>query len=140
MKRNGYGALILCICILTVPVFTSGTAEKKNQNQAKSSQQDIKNKKDTKPKDTKSTSTPSKYTGERGNFIFHDAELKNVLIFFARMYKLNIIIDPGVSGKVTCRLIDVPWDQALDLILRQNGMMLIKEGKGKALSFRKIDK
>jgi len=126
--------------MLTVPVFASGTGEKKNQKQTKSSQQEVKDKKDTKPKDIKSTSTSSKYTGERGNFIFHDAELKNVLIFFARMYKLNIIIDPGVSGKVTCHLINVPWDQALDLILRQNGMMLIKEGKGKTLSFRKIDK
>ena len=71
---------------------------------------------------------PKKYTGEPGNFIFHEADIKNVLLFFGKTYKLNIVIDPGVSGKVTIRLINVPWDQALDLILRQHGLAMIKNG------------
>ena len=69
-----------------------------------------------------------KYTGEPGNFIFHEADIKNVLLFFGKTYKLNIVIDPGVSGKVTIRLVNVPWDQALDLILRQHGLAMIKNG------------
>jgi type II secretory pathway component HofQ len=71
---------------------------------------------------------PKKYTGEPGDFIFNDADLKNVLLFFGKTYKLNIVIDPGVSGKVTIRLVNVPWDQALDLILRQHGLAMIKNG------------
>lgn len=71
---------------------------------------------------------PKKYTGEPGNFIFHEADIKNVLLFFGKTYKLNIVIDPGVSGKVTIRLVNVPWDQALDLILRQHGLAMIKNG------------
>jgi type II secretory pathway component HofQ len=71
---------------------------------------------------------PKKYTGEPGTFIFNDADIKNVLLFFGKTYKLNIIIDPGVSGKVTIRLVNVPWDQALDLILRQHGLAMTKNG------------
>lgn len=71
---------------------------------------------------------PKKYTGEPGDFIFHEADIKDVLLFFGKTYKMNIIIDPGVSGKVTIRLINVPWDQALDLILKQHGLAMIKNG------------
>ncbi len=69
-----------------------------------------------------------KYTGELGNFYFKDADLRNVLINFARTYKLNMVIDPDVSGKVTCHLTQVPWDQALAVILSMNGMAMVCEG------------
>jgi hypothetical protein len=76
----------------------------------------------------KNLSQPTKkFTGEKGDFIFYDADLQNVLLFFAKQYKLNMIIDPGVSGKVTCRMIQVPWDQALDVILRQHGLTMVIE-------------
>jgi type II secretory pathway component HofQ len=71
---------------------------------------------------------PKKYTGEPGTFMFHEADLKDVLLFFGKTYKLNIVIDPGVSGKVTLHLVNVPWDQALDLILRQHGLAMLKDG------------
>ena len=71
---------------------------------------------------------PKKYTGEPGTFIFHEADIKNVLLFFGKTYKLNIVIDPGVSGKVTLHLVNVPWDQVLDLILKQHGLAMIKDG------------
>ena len=73
-------------------------------------------------------SVPSKFTGEPGDFIFYNADLKNVLLFFAKQYKLNMVIDPGIEGKVTCRMIQIPWDQALDVILRQNGLAILREG------------
>jgi hypothetical protein len=69
-----------------------------------------------------------KYIGEPGTFIFHEADIKDVLLFFGKTYKLNIVIDPGVSGKVTLHLVDVPWDQALDLILRQHDLAMTKNG------------
>lgn len=71
---------------------------------------------------------PKKYTGEPGTFIFNEADLKNVLLFFGKTYKLNIVIDPGVGGKVTIRLVNVPWDQALDLILKRHGLAMIRNG------------
>lgn len=84
--------------------------------------------------------TPQKkYTGKKGNFVFHEADLKTVLLFFAKTYKFNMVLDPKISGKVTCRLIDVPWDQALDLILRQQGLAMIKEGNTVAAKKLKKD-
>jgi type II secretory pathway component HofQ len=51
-----------------------------------------------------------------------------VLIYFAKTYKFNIVLDPEISGKVTCRLIRVPWDQALSVILRQHGLAMVQNG------------
>lgn len=79
-------------------------------------------------KKSQSHTPEKKYTGKKGNFVFHEADLKVVLLFFAKTYKFNMVLDPNISGKVTCRLINVPWDQALDLILRQQGLAMIKEG------------
>ena len=70
-----------------------------------------------------------KYRGELGEFIFNRADLQNVIIFFARTYHFNVVIDPGISGKVTCRMIQVPWDQALEIILLQHGLAMVWEGK-----------
>ncbi|MCK4836247.1 MAG: hypothetical protein KAT17_06405 [Candidatus Aminicenantes bacterium] len=79
---------------------------------------------------TKTIIKPAKkYSGEIGDFIFKNADLQNILLFFSKTYKFNIIIDPGVSGKVTCTLLQVPWDQALEVILRQHGLAMVSEGK-----------
>src|SRR5204862_7360739 len=50
-----------------------------------------------------------------------DADIKDVLRYFSEISGLNIILDPGVSGNVTVRLIDVPWNKALDIILKSHG-------------------
>jgi type II secretory pathway component HofQ len=102
------------------------TDQSKLKNKSKSKKKAHTKTKTQKDRKKKSHSS-NKYTGERGDFVFHEADLKNVLLFFARAYKLNIVIDPTVTGKVTCRLIDVPWDQALDLILRQHGLAVVNE-------------
>src|SRR5439155_1241401 len=47
---------------------------------------------------------------------------------FADISGLNIVVNPGVSGKVTLKLNEVPWDQALDLILKANGLGYTLEG------------
>jgi len=54
--------------------------------------------------------------------------LRDILHTFSELTGLNMVIDPDVHGSVTVRLHDVPWDQALDLILRTNGCGYVIEG------------
>src|SRR4051812_9905183 len=68
------------------------------------------------------------YTGEPISLNLKDADMKDVLRTFAQLTGLNIAVDPGVGGSVTVDFVDVPWDQALDLILRQNGLTYVLEG------------
>lgn len=69
-----------------------------------------------------------KYKGELMSFNFHNADLKDVIKIIAKISGLNIIMDPGVSGRVTSQLNDVPWDQALELFLKINGLDMVLEG------------
>jgi type IV pilus assembly protein PilQ len=63
---------------------------------------------------------PSKYTGHPVSLDFQGADLRAVLRTFAEISGLNIVIDPTIQGTVDVALRDVPWDQALDIILRAN--------------------
>jgi hypothetical protein len=72
---------------------------------------------------------PVKYRGEPITLHLRDADLKNVLLAFAEITRTSIAVDPDVSGAVTLDLIDVPWDQALDLILNQHGLAKQVEGR-----------
>ena len=83
----------------------------------------------TKSAATKPADPESGFFGERISLDLKDADLKDVLRTFAELTKLNIAIDPDVTGSVTVRLHDVPWDQALDLILRMNGLGYVLEGR-----------
>jgi type IV pilus assembly protein PilQ len=60
------------------------------------------------------------YTGHPVSLDFQGADLRAVLRTFSEISGLNIVIDPAVQGSVDVMLTDVPWDQALDLILRAN--------------------
>jgi type IV pilus secretin PilQ/predicted competence protein len=68
------------------------------------------------------------FTGEPISLNLKDADIKDVLRTFAQLTGLNIAVDPNVNGSVTVDFVDVPWDQALDLILRQNGLSYVLEG------------
>jgi len=68
------------------------------------------------------------FTGEPISLNLKDADIKDVLRTFAQLTGLNVAVDPNVSGSVTVDFVDVPWDQALDLILRQNGLSYVLEG------------
>ena len=61
-----------------------------------------------------------RFTGETVSLDFQGADLKAVIRTFAEISGLNIVVDPEVDGAVDVRLTDVPWDQALDVILRAN--------------------
>jgi type II secretory pathway component HofQ len=69
-----------------------------------------------------------RFTGELISLDLKDADVKDVLWTFAKLARLNIAIDPEVKGSVTVRLHDVPWDQALDVILQINGLGYVLEG------------
>jgi type IV pilus assembly protein PilQ len=70
----------------------------------------------------------SRYAGEAISLDLKDADLKDVLRTFGTLARVNIAIDPCVKGSVTLRLHDVPWDQALEVILRINGLGYVLEG------------
>jgi type IV pilus assembly protein PilQ len=67
------------------------------------------------------------FTGEPISLSLKDADVRDVLKTFSALTQLNIIVDPGVGGSVTVELRDVPWDQALDLILRINNLDYVLE-------------
>lgn len=71
---------------------------------------------------------PRQFNGEPLSLSLKEADIKDVVRTFAELTGLNIAVDPGVTGSVTVDFVDVPWDQALDLILRQNGLTYILEG------------
>ena len=68
------------------------------------------------------------FTGEPISLNLKDADIKDVLRTFAALTGLNIAVDPDVHGSVTVDFVDVPWDQALDLILRQNRLSYVLDG------------
>ncbi len=69
-----------------------------------------------------------RYTGAVGDFDFQGADLRAVLRSFAEVSGLNIVIDSAVDGTVDIKLMRVPWDQALDVILKSNKLSYIVEG------------
>lgn len=77
------------------------------------------------------TGTPSdvspKYSGKRVSLDFQDADIINVLRLLAEVSKLNMVIGDNVKGKITIKMLDVPWDQALDVILKMKGLGKVYE-------------
>ncbi len=69
-----------------------------------------------------------RYTGRKLSLDFKDADIKNILRLIAEVSNLNIIAGEDVKGTVTIRLMDVPWDQALDIILQSNDLGKVRIG------------
>ena len=67
-------------------------------------------------------SSGPQYTGKRISLNLKDVDLKDFFRLIHEVSGLNIIVDPDVSGTVTVVLDDVPWDQALALVLNNNGL------------------
>lgn len=70
----------------------------------------------------------TKYMGRRISLDFQQADISNVLRLIAEVSGFNIVIGEAVKSKVTMKLVSVPWDQALDMILKMNGLGKIKQG------------
>jgi type IV pilus assembly protein PilQ len=69
----------------------------------------------------------TQYTGEPISLDLKDADIKDVFRTISELTGLNIVIDPDVHGQATVKLDNVPWDQALELILKQNNLGYIIE-------------
>ncbi|APE31283.1 type II and III secretion system protein [Halomonas aestuarii] len=68
------------------------------------------------------------YTGERITLNFQDIEVRSVLAIIADFTGLNLVASDSVTGRVTLNLQDVPWDQALDLVLKSHGLASRQQG------------
>ncbi len=68
------------------------------------------------------------YQGERLSLNFQNVDVRSLLQVIADFTNLNIITSDSVAGSITLRLKDVPWDQALDIILQSKGLDMRKNG------------
>lgn len=73
-------------------------------------------------KDEKRKKADFNYAGEKLSLNFQDIEVRSVLQLIADFTSLNLVASDSVGGKITLRLQNVPWDQALDLILKTKGL------------------
>jgi len=73
-------------------------------------------------------STASVYKGTKISLDFKDADIHNIFRLIAEVSSLNVITSEDVKGKITIRLVNVPWDQALDVILSTKNLIKIEEG------------
>lgn len=70
----------------------------------------------------------SGYSGEKLTLNFQDISVREALNVIADFTELNMVISDSVTGNLTLRLKDVPWDQALDIILQSRGLAMRKNG------------
>jgi type IV pilus assembly protein PilQ len=91
------------------------------------------------PQQSASTTAPltPKYTGEPISVNLKDVDLKDFFRLIHEISGLNIVLDPTVRGNVTLVLDDVPWDQALDIVLKNNA--LDRELQGNVLRIAATD-
>ncbi len=68
------------------------------------------------------------FSGQKISLDFQDAEVSNVLRLIADVSDLNLVVGEEVKGKTTLKLFNVPWDQALDIILKSKGLGQVREG------------
>ena len=84
-----------------------------------------------------SASTGPKYTGEPISVNLKDVDLKDFFRLIHEISGLNVVLDPNVHGTLTVVLDDVPWDQALDIVLKNND--LARELEGNVLRIATVD-
>jgi len=68
------------------------------------------------------------FVGRRISLDFQQADITNILRLIAEVSGFNIVVGEGVKAKVTMKLVSVPWDQALDMLLKMNGLGMIRQG------------
>ncbi len=69
-----------------------------------------------------------RFKGRRISLDFQAADISNVFRLIAEVSGLNIVVGEGVKAKVTMKLVNIPWDQALDMLLKMNNLGMVKEG------------
>ena len=68
------------------------------------------------------------YTGRKITLDFKDADIRNIFRLIAEVSDLNIVIGDEVKGRVTIKLVEVPWDQALEVILQTQSLGMVRTG------------
>ncbi len=81
--------------------------------------------------------TGPKYTGEPISVNLKDVDLKDFFRLIHEISGLNVVLDPNVKGTLTIVLDDVPWDQALDIVLKNND--LARQLEGNVLRIATVD-
>ncbi len=71
---------------------------------------------------TSSVAPAGKYSGEPISVNLKDVDLRDFFRLIHEISGLNVVVDPGVKGNLTIVLDDVPWDQALDIVLKNNDL------------------
>ncbi|MCL2723769.1 MAG: type IV pilus secretin PilQ [Polyangiaceae bacterium] len=69
-----------------------------------------------------------RYNGRRINLDLKDADIHNILRLLADVGRVNIVTADDVSGNVTIKMNNVPWDQALDVVLQAKGLGMVRAG------------
>lgn len=77
---------------------------------------------------TSEQSVVARYTGRPITLDFKDADIRTVMQVFADFTKMNLVLSDSVQGKVSVFLKDVPWDQALDIVMRSKGLVSSQSG------------
>ena len=85
-------------------------------------------KEDRKPETNEVVNGSSRFVGRRISLDFQQADISNVLRLIAEVSGFNIVVGEGVKNKVTMKLANVPWDQALDMLLKMNALGMIRQG------------
>jgi len=68
------------------------------------------------------------YTGEKISIDLQDADIEHVLRLISEISGHNLILDDEITGKISLKLVDIPWDQALDLVLLQKNLGMVIKG------------
>lgn len=68
------------------------------------------------------------YKGEKMSLNFQNVDIRNLINVIADFTKMNIVTSDNVQGTMTIRLQDIPWDQALDIVLQSRGLDMRKNG------------
>jgi len=70
----------------------------------------------------------TRFVGRRISLDFQQADITNILRLIAEVSGFNIVVGENVKAKVTMKLVNVPWDQALDMLLKMNGLGMVRQG------------
>ncbi|MCK4337794.1 MAG: AMIN domain-containing protein, partial [Candidatus Aminicenantes bacterium] len=95
---------------------------------AQKTAENLEEKKAITPQSQVLSTTEEVYSGELINFRVRDLDLRDAILTLTSIADLNVVFNPNVRGTVTVDLVAIPWDQALDLILKENQMGRTIEG------------
>jgi type II secretory pathway component HofQ len=112
MQKLVPGVLLLCLAAMLGSPAVSDEEPRQDEQAGESRAEE---KKEAEGEETS-------WQGERISLSLREADLRDVLLSFAELAEVNMVIDPDVQGTVTVELKDVPWDQALSVILKSHGL------------------